>query len=99
MVGLVTRPYTTTLDKYTKKHKTNEKEALKIFDQIMKSVYSLYVAGFISKNVRSQHFVLVNKTWKLQSLIYTNKYQQAAGEDSLYLWSTKHQAPECFGRD
>ena len=99
VVGFVTQPYKTTLDRYTKKNKISQKQAMKIFDHIVKAVYSLYNAGFISKNIRSQHFVLVNKTWKLQALIYSHQYQQASGQESEYLWSVKHQAPECFGRD
>ena len=65
VTGFVTAPYTTTLDKYTKQSKISEKEALVIFDQIVKAVYSLYVSGFQTKNLRAQHFVLSKKVWKL----------------------------------
>ena len=42
--------------------------------------------------------MLSGKTWKLASLVYTNEYT-ASGEESEYLWSPRHQAPECFGRE
>ena len=45
---------------------------------------------------RSEHFVQVGKTWKLQTLIFNEEYKQASGQESEFLWNPKYQAPECF---
>ena len=43
VTGFLTKPYQTSLEKHLRNKKLNEKEAMTIFDQIVKAVYSLYV--------------------------------------------------------
>jgi hypothetical protein len=93
ITGLVTRPYETTLDRYVKKHKLSEKQALVIFEHIVKAIYSLYQSGFATRNLRSSHFVLCNGVWKIESLVYSDDYHQAGGAESEYLWNPRYQAP------
>ena len=98
LLGLATYPFDDTLNKYAQKQRLSEKEALYIFDQIIKSIYSLYLEGYTTRNIRSEHFVIQHKVCKLQTLIYNDEYAQANGVKSDYLWDCLYQAPECFGR-
>jgi hypothetical protein len=43
----------------------SEKEALEIFNQTLKAVYSLTMMGYLHKNIRPAHFVKCGKYWKL----------------------------------
>jgi hypothetical protein len=72
VTAIITKPYQSTLEKYIKSKKINEKEALGIFDQILKAVYSLWMDDTITRNLRSQHIVLSNNKWRLQTLIFSN---------------------------
>ena len=37
---------------------------------ILKAVYSLFLAGYWTRNLRAEHFVKVGNHWKLESLVY-----------------------------
>jgi hypothetical protein len=65
VVGFVRQPYNTNLQIYLRGKTLTEKDVLQIFDQILKSIYSLYQEGYATRNLRTQHFVLSNKLWKL----------------------------------
>ncbi len=70
VVGLVRQPYNTNLQIYLRGKTLTEKDVLQIFDQILKAVYSLFQEGYATRNLRTQHFVLSDKLWKLESLVY-----------------------------
>ena len=42
-----------------------EPEALTVFSQLIKAVYSLWVGGYVHRNLRAEHFVLGKDVWKL----------------------------------
>lgn len=70
VVGFVRQPYNTNLQIYLRGKTLTEKDVLQIFDQILKAVYSLFQEGYATRNLRTQHFVLSEKLWKLESLVY-----------------------------
>lgn len=72
MVGFVTRPYQHNLCKYVKKKKVQEKEALSIFDEIVKGIYSLYLEEYLTRQVRSEHIVYSEGHWRLATLIFNH---------------------------
>jgi hypothetical protein len=43
---------------------------MRIFDNILKAVYSIYSNGYWHKNIRPEHFVKIDNIWKLNSLVY-----------------------------
>jgi hypothetical protein len=43
----------------------SEKEALDIFYQVLKAIYSITMMGYLHKNIRPAHFVKCGKLWKL----------------------------------
>ncbi len=49
----------------------NESEALRIFDNVLKAIYSIYANGYWHKSIRPEHFVKIDNAWKLDSLVYT----------------------------
>ena len=65
VMGLVSQHYETTLQKYMFATNISEKEALEIFNQTLKAVYSLTMMGYLHKNIRPAHFVKCGKYWKL----------------------------------
>ena len=71
-------------------------EALEIFEQCMKAIYSLYMAGFWHRNIRPEHFVKVKKTWKLESIVFSESYEGTQGIKSEYLWDPQYQPPEAY---
>ena len=94
----VTEQYDHNLETYLKSKVIEEKEALSIFREIIKSVFSTYTAGFWHRNVRPEHFVKVKNTWKMESLVYNESNEDAEGYDSEYLWNSAYQPPEAYGR-
>ena len=42
-----------------------ESQALEIFDQIMRVIYSLHLKGYTHHELRSDHFVKCENVWKL----------------------------------
>lgn len=66
MFFFATKPYEYRLDEYLrKKGPQSEKNALLIFSDIIKASFSLIMAGFYHRNLRPEHFVLVDNKWKL----------------------------------
>ena len=70
-----------------------------IFEQIVKAIYSLYMAGFWHRNIRPEHFVKSEGVWKLESMVYNEKYKEANGTDSEYLWNPAYQPPEAYEQE
>ena len=68
-----------TLETYLKSKVIEEKEALAIFKQITKAIYSLYMAGFWHRNIRPEHFVKVGEMWKMESLVFNENYSDSDG--------------------
>jgi len=59
---------------------------LRIFDHILKAVYSLYTDGYWHKNIRLEHFVKVGKLWKLKSAVYSENTENLQDFNSEYVW-------------
>lgn len=78
----ITEAYETTLEQYIYKKSIQEKEALAIFTQVARAAYSIAAAGYWHRNVRPLHFVKCGEVWKLESLVYSEEYQQAEGGSS-----------------
>jgi hypothetical protein len=71
MFTFITEPYETNLEEYMRTTRITEVQALQIFDNVLKAVYSVYVSGYWHKCIRPEHFVKVGNTWKLESIVYT----------------------------
>ncbi len=52
---------------------------MKIFDQIVRAVYSLIMSGYWHRNIRAEHFVKSGETWKMESLVLNEDYSKANG--------------------
>jgi predicted membrane-bound spermidine synthase len=72
IVGFITKPFEYSLFDFVKSKKIQEKEAMKIFDQIIKAIYSLYQEEFLTRQVRSEHIVFSEGKWKLATLIFSH---------------------------
>lgn len=69
---------------------------MKIFDNILKSIYSLYSNGYWHKNIRAEHFVKVGNLWKLDSLVYHEDFIISSKLNSPYTFNTSYQPPEMY---
>ena len=78
---------------YMRTTRITETEALRIFDHVLKAVYSVYANGYWHRNVRPEHFVKVGDTWRLDSLVYSEDVTGTRGLDSEYTWNSAYQPP------
>lgn len=67
---------------------------MNVFDQVLRAIYALYTNGYWHRNPRPEHFVRCGTIWRLESLVLNHDYSSAAGINSAYLWSPRHQPPE-----
>lgn len=51
------------------------------------------MSGFWHRNIRPEHFIKIKKQWKLESLVFSETYQDAQGVQSEYLWNPQYQPP------
>lgn len=65
-IVLLTKKYEARLDEYLLTAGPRpEKQALIIFQDILKAVYSLVMNGYWHRNLRAEHFVKIGDHWKL----------------------------------
>lgn len=93
-MGLITDVYECNLQQYIDKAHISEKDALDIFSQVVKAIYSLVMNGYWHRNIRPDHFVRVDKVWKLESAILSEDFNRANGNSNEYIWNPKYQPPE-----
>ena len=73
----------------------HEKEALDIFGQIMKSIYSLLKDGVLMGNIRAEHFVKVGNLWKLDVVVYNT---ERVRNPSYYQACLSYNPPEVWNK-
>ena len=61
--------YELTLDNHIKNKISSEQEALRIFQDVLKSVYSFSFESLPQRNIRPEHFAFVDGKWKLRSAV------------------------------
>lgn len=80
-------------------NRITEVEALKIFDDVLKAIYSIYSNGYWHKSIRPENFVKIGNVWKLDSLVYSEDISKSKKLRSEYVWNPEYQPPEAYERD
>ena len=95
----ISQAYDTNLETYMKTTLITETEQHRIFDNVLKAVYSVFGNGYWHKCIRPEHFVRIGNVWKLDSLVYSEEISKLGNLQTQYAWNPAYQPPQVYEND